>query len=235
MFNPDVFPHPLKSYVIPDLGIEPLSLALSLGITGNSAYFGFLEICDPKPGEVIVVTTAAGAVGSLVGQLAKLKGCLVIGITGSDEKCDWIKNEFGFDFTINHKSQNLAGKLKEFAPNGIDCYFDNVGGDMSSTIIKQMREFGRISVCGAVSLYNSKSSQVSPIQIEFILKQLTMKGFIVYKWADRWMEGVNQMLAWHKSRKIKCPQNVTEGFENAPKAFIELLNGKNFGKSVVKI
>ena len=226
----------IKPYILPDFGSLPLSLGLVLGLTGNTAYFGFLEICQPKSGETVVITGAAGAVGILVGQIAKLKGCYVVGIAGSEEKCNMLVKELGFDKAINYKKGDLSEQLKEAASNGIDCYFDNVGGEISSIILNQMNLYGRVSICGAISGYNNKHSiKVPPIQATCIFKQLKLEGFVVYRWADRWMEGVVQMLEWVKEGKLKYRETVTDGFENAPQAFIDLLNGKNIGKSVVKL
>lgn len=204
---------------------------------GNTAYFGFLEICKPKADEILVVTGAGGAVGSLVGQIGKLKGLTVIGFAGSDEKCNWLTKELGFDYAINYKTENCAEKLKEVAPDGVDCYFDNVGGELTSIIIRQMRPFGRISVCGSISGYNNEPNSqplVPVIQPFFIYKQLMMEGFMVYQWKSRWAEGVQQMLTWVKEGKIKHQETVTEGFENMPEAFMNMLKGKSTGKAVVK-
>lgn len=233
--NPSSFPkHNL--HILPEFGDLPHSLAVGyLGMPGNTAYFGFLEICQPKAGETVAVSTAAGSVGSLVGQIAKLKGCKVIGFAGSDEKCLWLEQELNFDKAINYKTSNVSQLLKEAAPNGIDCYFDNVGGELSAIIISQMNQFGRISVCGAISGYNDQEIKINPPQTNFIWKQLKMEGFIVYRWADRWMEGINQIFEWIQEGKIKYHETITEGFENLPKAFIDVLRGKNLGKAVVKV
>jgi prostaglandin reductase 1 len=221
--------------MLPDFGSQSYSLAVgACGMPGNTAYFGFLEICQPKEGETVVVTAAAGAVGSLVGQIAKIKGCKVIGFAGSDEKCQWLEKELGFDKAINYKSKDLAKALKEAAPKGVDCYFDNVGGELSSIIIHQMRPYGRISVCGAISGYNDQQIMVPAPQSMFIWSQLKMEGFLVYRWSDRWLEGITQMLSWIGEGKIKIEETYTEGFENMPQAFIDMLNGKNTGKAVVK-
>lgn len=238
IYDPSQDQELLRTYLLPDFGDLPLSLALgALGMPGNTAYFGFLELCEPKLGETLVVSTAAGAVGSLVGQIGKLKGLRVIGITGSQEKCDWIVKDLGFDAAINYKIDNIEEKLKEFAPNGIDCYFDNVGGEMSSTVINQMNVFGRISVCGSITVYNADPSDYPKLPIlqpTFVFKQLRMEGFIVARWNDRWMEGITEMYGWIKDGKIKYRETITEGFENMPAAFIELLRGRNIGKAVIK-
>lgn len=155
IINPDVKNPEANSYLLPSLGKLPVSLGVGcLGMPGNTAYFGLLELCQPKAGETVVVTGAAGAVGSLVGQIAKLKGCRVIGFAGTDEKCQWLEKELGFDKAINYKERNMRAALFEAAPKGVDCYFDNVGGELSSTIINQMNLFGRIAVCGSISSYN---------------------------------------------------------------------------------
>lgn len=164
----------MRPYVLPPFGDLPLSLGLGhLGMPGNTAYFGFLEICKPKEGEIVVVSGAAGAVGSIVGQIAKIKGCKVIGIAGSDDKCAWLTKEMGFDHAINYKTEAVAEVLKKYAPDGIDCYFDNVGGGLSSIIINGMREFGRISVCGSISSYNLPVNKFLPFFLAFFSRFLT--------------------------------------------------------------
>lgn len=203
-----------------------------------TSYFGFLEICRPKEGEVVVVTAAAGAVGSLVGQIAKIKGCTVIGIAGSDTKCAWITKELGFDHAINYKTEPIADVLKQYAPNGVDCYFDNAGGEISSIVISQMRDYGRISVCGVVSVYRTPIAEwpkVPILQPTFIFKQLKMEGFVVTRWLDRWPEGIEQLKKWTDEGKLKYRETVTEGFEQLPQATIAMLQGHNFGKAVVKV
>jgi len=227
-----------KPYIIPDFSGIPLSLALGiLGMPGNTAYFGFLEICKPKPGDVVVVTGAAGAVGSHVGQLAKLKGCKVIGFAGSDDKVKWLTDDLKFDAAFNYKTTDITTALKEAAPEGVDCYFDNVGGTQSSAVIAQMKERGRISVCGSISAYNEdrQTTPVAPIlQPTFVFKQLSMEGFIVTRWADRWEEGINYNLQLIQEGKLVYRETVTEGFENIVEAFIGMLRGENVGKAVVK-
>jgi len=238
IFNPSSDGSSLPPYVLPSFGDHPLSLGIgALGMPGNTAYFGFLEICEPKIGETVVVSGAAGAVGSLVGQIAKIKGCSVIGIAGSDDKCNWLKTELGFDHAINYKTEDIAKALRAAAPNGVDCYFDNVGGEMSSIVLQQMNLYGRISSCGSISSYNFDASdrpKVSIIQPSMVFMQLKMEGFIVYRWNNRWMEGIRQMLKWIKEGKLKYNETITEGFENIPTAFIEMLQGKNVGKAVIK-
>lgn len=229
----------VKPYVLPKFGNLPSSLGLGhLGMPGNTAYFGFLDICQPKEGEVVVVSGAAGAVGSLVGQIAKIKGCKVIGIAGSDDKCAWLKEEVGFDHAINYKTQSIDDELKKCAPDGIDCYFDNVGGEISSAVINQMRDYGRIAVIGSISSNNlpvSEWPKVPVLQPTFNQRQLKMQGFLVVSQWDRWFEGITQLKKWIEEGKINYRETVTHGFENMPQALIEMLQGKNFGKAIVKV
>lgn len=201
----------------------------------NTAYFGLLEICHPKPGETVVVTGAAGAVGSHVGQIAKIKGCKVIGIAGSDDKGKWLTDELNFDHFINYKTANVKKTLKQIATHGVDCYFDNVGGEVSSIIINQMNRFGRISVCGAISAYNERYPKAGAIQGSFAMKQLKMEGFIVDRWLNRWTEGIDQNINWIQEGKIKYRETVTDGFENMFQAFTDMLKGVNYGKAIVRV
>lgn len=214
-------------------------LKIILFLLSNSAYFGFLEICKPKSGEVVAVTGAAGAVGTLVGQIAKIKGCQVIGFTGSDEKADWLKKEVGFDHVINYNGDNLKKQLEAAAPNGIDCYFDNVGGELSSLIVSKMNVYGRVAVCGSISSYNNMNEitdlpKATILQPFLNMQQLSMQGFIVYRWIDRWTEGITAMKDWIIEGKLKYFETITDGFENMPQAFIDMLSGKNTGKAVVR-
>lgn len=200
-----------------------------------SAYFGFLKLCRPQPGETVVVSGAAGAVGSLVGQIGKIMGCTVIGIAGNDAKCDWLTKTLGFDYAINYKTDEVARKLKEFAPDGIDCYFDNVGGELSSIVIGAMCLFGRIAVCGSVSTYNADEEPlVRQFLGDFVAKQLSMEGFLTARFVDIWTEGVEQMRQWVLDGRIKYGETITVGFENMPQALIGMLRGDNTGKAIVK-
>ncbi|XP_021912964.1 prostaglandin reductase 1-like isoform X3 [Zootermopsis nevadensis] len=200
--NPGTWLWLKKPYIIPDFSGLSLSLALGvLGMPGNTAYFGFLEICDPKPGEVVVVSGAAGAVGSHVGQIARIKGCKVIGFTGSDEKVKWLLNELKFDAAFNYKAIDIVKAIQQAAPDGVDCYFDNVGGALSSAVISQMKNRGRISVCGSISAYNADINKLpsAPTVLPLLLrKELKMEGFMVSRWHNRWDEGVEQNLQWIK-------------------------------------
>jgi leukotriene B4 12-hydroxydehydrogenase/15-oxo-prostaglandin 13-reductase len=218
--------------------LAPISTALGvLGMPGMTAYFGFLEICKPQPGEVVVVSGAAGAVGSLVGQIAKIKGCRVVGIAGTDEKVQWLVNDLGFDAAFNYKTAtDYTAKLKEICPSGIDCYFDNVGGAITDSVIPLLNVFGRVSVCGQISMYNLEKPEPGPRLLPYTLvKQLKVEGFIVTRWQSRWGEGIAQMAQWLKEGKIQHREDIVEGFENTAKAFIGMLQGENTGKMLVKV
>lgn len=221
--------------LVPKLGDLPLSVALGPGgMVGVTAYFGFLELCNPKEGETVVVSGAAGAVGCIVGQIAKIKGCRAIGIAGSNEKGKWLTEELGFDGFINYKNEDIHSALTKLAPNGVDCYFDNVGGEISSTVLRHMNLFGRVSCCGAITDYNKKE-KVTSVYMDVVGKQLVMEGFLVGRWLERWNEAVLQNIKWMKEGKLKYRETVTEGFENLFTAFVEMMQGKNTGKALVKV
>merc|ERR1719341_751820 len=223
-----------------DVGDLPKSLALGiLGMPGNTAYFGFLELCVPKEGDTVVVNGAAGAVGSAVVQIAKIKGCRVIGFAGSAAKVAWVKG-LGADYVFNYKTDSIDESLKAAAPNGINCYFDNVGGKFTAEVLPHMAQFGRISICGAISTYNDESKGIGKVTMDspysegaILWKQLRVEGFIVSRWGARWNEGLNKMLQWVKEGKLKYKETVTQGFENMPTAFIGLFSGDNTGKAIV--
>merc|ERR1719245_345441 len=221
----------------PSIGtLSPSLLLGALGMPGATAYFGLLEICQPKAGETVVVNGAAGAVGSLVGQIAKIKGCKVIGYAGTDAKVEWLKKDLGFDHAFNYKKVPIQESLKIGAPKGVDCFFENVGNADSSAIIGAMNNFGRISCCGCISTYNEKEApKVPAITLAMISKQLKMEGFLVNRWQDRWMEGVLQMAQWIREGKIKPQETIMEGFENIPDAMAGLFTGANTGKMIVKL
>jgi leukotriene B4 12-hydroxydehydrogenase/15-oxo-prostaglandin 13-reductase len=219
-----------------DPEIAPVTAALGiLGMPGMTAYFGFLEICKPKAGETVVVSGAAGAVGSAVGQIAKIHGCHVVGIAGTDDKIKHIIEDLGFDAAFNYKTAGkYATKLKELCPNGIDCYFDNVGGEISDAVFTQMNTFGRVSVCGLISQYNIEKPEPGPRLLpQILVRQLHVEGFIVTRFAGRFAEGYKQMAQWLKQGKLKYREEFMTGFENTPKAFIAMLEGRNTGKMLV--
>ncbi|XP_041978233.1 prostaglandin reductase 1-like isoform X1 [Aricia agestis] len=231
-----------EAYKLPDLQGLPDVLGIdAIGMVGATAYFGFLHICKPKAGETVVVTGAAGAVGTLVGQIAKIKGCKVIGIAGSDAKVKFLEDELGFDKAINYKTEDINSALKEAAPKGVDCYFDNVGGEISSIVMGQMNDFGRVSVCGSISSYNEdprQMPQATIIQPSLVFKQIRVEGFLAGRWAkpiNHWPAAFEELLNWVKKGDIKTKYHITVGFDKLFDAFVGMLNGENLGKSVVKV
>ncbi|XP_018593736.1 prostaglandin reductase 1-like [Scleropages formosus] len=215
----------------------PLSFALgAVGMPGLTALYGLEEVCQLKAGETVLVNAAAGAVGSVVGQIAKIKGCRVVGCAGSDRKVAYLR-ELGFDEAFNYKTvTSLEEALKKASPEGYDCYFENVGGPFSSAAMPLMKPFGRIAVCGSISLYNDTTPQTGPyIHTHMIFKQLRMEGFLCSRWARKDQEALQKLLAWVKEGKLKCHEHVTLGFENMPAAFMGMLRGENTGKAIVKV
>lgn len=219
---------------IPGMALDAYLAVLShIGLT---AYYGLLDITHPKAGETIVVSAAAGAVGSLVGQIGKIKGCRVIGIAGSDEKCRWITEELGFDGAINYKKEEMPAALKRQCPDGVDIYFDNVGGKILDAVMAQMNMHGRISVCGMISQYNAIEPVPGPYNfISIIAKRLRIQGFIVLDYLDRGEECMMQMAQWIGAGKIKYRVDIVEGLENAPAAVNKLFEGSNQGKLIIKV
>lgn len=220
-----------------DHSIAPASAYLSvLGMTGLTAYFGLLDIGKPKKGETVVVSGAAGAVGSVVGQIAKIKGARVVGIAGSDEKTSYLKDELNFDETINYKTQNVAEALKEACPDGIDVYFENVGGEIADAIFPLLNNFARIPVCGAISSYNNEGEDVGPrVQGHLIKTSSLMQGFTVGNYSSRFGEGAKELAGWLSEGKIKYEETITEGFDRTIDAFLDLFKGANLGKALVKV
>ncbi len=221
-----------------DEGLAPFSSYLGvMGGTGFAAYFGLLEIGKPKEGETLVVSGAAGAVGLTVAQIGKIKGCRVVGIAGSDEKVKKLKNEFGLDSAINYKNnENMVEDIKNACPNGVDIYFDNVGGPVSDAVISNANNFCRIPVCGAISQYNESKLSLGPRLNPFVIsRRIKMEGFIVFDYAHRYLEAQMQLGKWIKEGKISLEETIVEGFEEIPGAFLGLFSGKNTGKMIVKI
>ena len=217
---------------------EPLTHLLSVyGVAVLTAYFGLLSVGQPKAGETVVVSAAAGSVGAFVGQIAKIKGCRVVGIAGGAKKCAWLKSELGFDETIDYKAVAVGGALKEAAPKGIDVYFDNVGGDILEACLFRMNVHGRIACCGAVSQYDGAPPKHGPRGIPglIVTKRLTMKGFIVTDFDAERAKALSDLEGWVKAGKLKVPEDVIAGLENTPKALIGLLAGENIGKRMVKV
>lgn len=215
----------------------PPSLALGLlGPTGLTAYFGLLDIGQPQAGETVVVSGAAGAVGMAVCQIAKLKGCRVVGIAGSDEKNRYLKDELAVDATINYKAADIRKSLPEVCGQGVDVYFDNVGGAVSDAVMPLINHGARIVICGQISLYNLDKPDTGPRPQPYLLiNSALMKGFIITDYAPRFLEGVMPMAKWLAAGKLKNAETIVEGFENTPAAFIGLFKGENLGKQLVKV
>jgi len=216
----------------------PLSAYLGiLGLTGITAYVGLLKIGQPKEGETVLVSGASGAVGSIVGQIAKIKGCKVVGIAGSDEKIKLLEDTFGFDAGINYKTTNNMRKaIQETCPDGVDVYFDNVGGDILDAAMANMNRFGRVVNCGAISLYNETEQPTGPrLETSLVKKSLKMQGFIVRDFQEDFAEIVPQLATWFQEDKLTYEETIVEGFDKIPQAFIDLFDGKNKGKMVVKV
>ncbi|MEI5906731.1 NADP-dependent oxidoreductase [Bacillus spongiae] len=216
--------------------IAPISTALGiLGMTGLTAYFGLLDIGQPQEGETVVVSGAAGAVGMVVGQIAKIKGAKVVGIAGSQEKLDYLLNELHFDAAINYKSEHFATELSNACEDGIDVYFENVGGEVSDEVFKHLNVNARIPVCGAISAYNLQEDIGPRIQTTLIKNRVLMKGFLVSDYIQRAEEGIMQLAQWLTQGRLKYEETIIEGFENTPEAFIGLFKGTNLGKLLVKV
>ncbi len=219
-------------------GDVPLSAYLGiLGMTGLTAYFGLNDIGNPKEGETLLVSGAAGAVGSVVGQLGKLKGMKVVGIAGSDEKISMLTEKFNYDSGINYKTtDDMSAAIKEHAPDGVDVYFDNVGGEILDAAMENINRFGRVVNCGAISLYNKKEQPTGPrLETKLVKKSLKMQGFIVRNYEDRFEEGIKELSKHLKNGDLVFEETIREGFDGIPQAFIDLFDGKNRGKMVVKI
>jgi NADPH:quinone reductase len=221
-----------------DPSMAPVSTALGvLGMPGLTAYFCLLDICDPKPGETVVVSGAAGAVGSIVGQIAKIKGARTIGIAGGDDKVQYILNECGYDAAFNYKTtSDYAAKLRELCPDGIDCYFDNVGGAITDAVLMNQKLGARIAICGQISQYNNTKMEMGPRLLgTMIVSRGKIQGFLVSDHAARFGPAIAEMAGWVRAGKIKYREDIVDGFENTPKAFIGMLQGENTGKRLVRI
>ena len=221
-----------------DPDLAPISTALGvLGMPGLTAFFGLLDICKPQRGETVVVSAAAGGVGMLVGQIAKIKRCRVVGIAGSDAKAAWLLDELGFDAAFNYKTAaDCHDKLEELCPAGIDVYFDNVGGVITDAVVRLINVNARIAVCGQISQYNLAELEVGPRWlVQLIVKQAKVQGFLVSGYAERFPEGFKNLALWLKQGKLKYREEVAQGIEAAPQAFIGMLQGKNQGKQLVQL
>ncbi len=221
-----------------DPAAGPVSAALSvMGMPGLTAYFGLLDICKPKRGETVVVSGAAGAVGSIVGQIARLKGCQVVGIAGSDAKVKWLTEELGFDSAFNYKSSpDTYGQLKALCSKGIDCYFDNVGGTITDAVFGLLNPNARIAICGQISQYNNTGVELGPRNLSQILvKTATVRGFLLMQYLDQAREALLEIGGWLREGKLKYRETFVDGLENAPAAFLGVLRGDNTGKMLVRV
>lgn len=229
---------PAKALRKVDPTLAPISTALGvLGMPGLTAYFGLLDVAGPKAGETVVVSGAAGAVGATAGQIAKIQGCRVVGIAGSDEKVRELVGELGFDAAFNYKTaKDYAAELNALCPGGVDVYFDNVGGAITDAVFLLLNVGARVSVCGQISQYNLETAEVGPRLLwHLIVKRAKAQGFLVFDYADRYPEGLAQLAQWVKQGKIQFRERIAEGIDNAPKAFLEMMQGRNIGKQLVRL
>ncbi len=223
----------------PTLG--PISCALGvLGMPGLTAYTGLLNIGRPQPGETLVVAAASGAVGSVVGQIAKIKGCRVVGIAGGEPKCRFVKEELGFDACLDRRSTDLAERLQAACPKGVDIYFENVGGTVFDAVLPLLNPFARIPVCGLIAHYNATDLPAGPNRVPLLMhsilvKRLTFRGFIVSDYAAQFRDFMSDMSGWLREGRVKYREDITDGLENAPRELIGLLKGENFGKKMIRV
>jgi NADPH-dependent curcumin reductase CurA len=220
-----------------DTRIAPLPVWLgTLGMPGFTAYFGLLDIGKPKEGETIVVSGAAGAVGTVVGQIGKIKGCRVVGIAGGADKCRYLVEELGFDAAIDYKSADVKTALKQHCPKGIDVYFDNVGGDILDAALTQLARHARIVICGAISQYNNTTAVKGPSNyLSLLVNRATMTGMVVFDYAARYGEAAREMAGWMKDGKLKARVDIVEGLSTFPDTLLKLFKGENTGKLVLKV
>jgi NADPH-dependent curcumin reductase len=220
-----------------DPRLAPLPRYLgALGGTGLTAYFGLLDVGQPKPGETVVVSGAAGATGSVVGQIAKIQGCRSVGIAGGDSKCKYLVEELGFDAAIDYKSEDVPTALNRHCPKGVDIYFDNVGGEILDVVLAQLARKGRVVLCGAISQYNNPADIRGPKNyLSLLINSGRMEGFIVFNYRERYGEAIQALAAWLAQGKLKAREDIVAGLEIFPEAFLKLFRGENLGKLVIKV
>ena len=220
-----------------DPKLAPLPVYLSaLGMTGMTAYFALLEVGAPKAGDTVVISGAAGAVGSIAGQIAKLKGCRVVGIAGGKEKCKVLIEELGFDGVIDYKNEDVIAGLKRECPKGVDVYFDNVGGDILDAVLSQLNFKARVIICGAISQYNNKEAVKGPANyLSLLVNRARMEGFIVMDYADRYVAAGQEMAGWLAKGQLKSREHIVEGLETFPETLMKLFSGENNGKLILKV
>jgi NADPH-dependent curcumin reductase CurA len=223
------------SQVIPD-GIDPTAALSVFGVTGLTAYFGLLDIGKPVAGETVLVSGAAGATGSVVGQIARIKGCRVVGIAGSDEKCAWLIDELGFDAAINYRTEDVAAAIRAACPTGVDVFFDNVGGDILEAALGNLAMHGRVVLCGAIATYNDDSPRPGPNNImSLVINRGRMEGFIIMDYLHRAEEAIGELAGWVLGGELKFAVDVVDGLDNAPVAMDRLFTGANQGKVMVHL
>ncbi len=222
--------------VLPSIPGVPLTAYMGpLGATGMTAYFGLMDIGKPKEGDTLVVSAAAGAVGSMVGQIGKIHGCHVVGIAGSDDKCKWLTEEAGFDAAINYKSEDVGAALDKHCQNGIDINFESVGGEIMDAVIARLNDFSRMPLCGLISTYNDVDGSPGPSNFaNLLMRRTTLRGFIILDYFDRFPEGAQAMAGWLMEGRIKFETDVVQGIENAPASLERLFTGANLGKLAVQ-
>jgi NADPH-dependent curcumin reductase CurA len=220
-----------------DPNAAPLPKYLNaLGMPGMTAYFGLLEVGQPKAGETVVVSGAAGAVGQTVGQVARQRGCRVVGIAGGKDKCDFVVNELGFDACIDYKGGSVKDGLKQHCPKGVDVYFDNVGGEILDAVLTRINRKARIIICGAISQYNNTTPVQGPANyLSLLVNRARMEGIVVFDWADRYHEGAAQMAQWMTEGSFKTREDIVDGIDNFPQTLLMLFEGRNFGKLILKV
>ena len=220
-----------------DLRIAPLPTFLNvLGMTGMTAYFGLLETGRPQPGDTVVVSAAAGAVGSVVGQIAKVKGCRAVGIAGGADKCRYLVADLGFDAAIDYKSEDVTAALRKSCPQGMNIYFDNVGGDILEAALANLARGARVVICGAISQYcNTGPVQGPRNYLSLLVNRATMKGMLVFDYADRYAQAAQEMAGWRAAGKLKSREDIVEGLETFPDTFLKLFRGENLGKLILKV
>ncbi|MBA1148312.1 NADP-dependent oxidoreductase [Ectothiorhodospiraceae bacterium WFHF3C12] len=220
-----------------DTSLAPLTTYLHvLGMTGMTAYFGINEVGELKEGENVLISGAAGAVGSIVGQIAKIKGCKVVGIAGGKEKCDYLINELGFDDAVDYRSEDVYKGLKRACPEGVDVFFDNVGGDILNAALTRLRMHARVVICGAISQYNNTEAPKGPSNyMSLLVNRAKMQGMVVFDYADRYGEAAKEMAGWMQAGKLKHKEHVVEGIDRFPEHLMMLFRGENFGKLVLKV
>ena len=220
-----------------DPKLVPLPVYLSaLGMTGMTAYFALLEVGAPKAGDTVVISGAAGAVGSIAGQIAKLKGCRVVGIAGGKEKCAYLVEKLGFDGVIDYKNEDVLAGLKRECPKGVDVYFDNVGGDILDAVLSRLNYKARVIICGAISQYNNKEAVKGPANyLSLLVNRARMEGFVVMDYADRYVEAGQEMAGWLDKGQLISKEDIVEGLETFPESLLKLFSGENFGKLILKV